>query len=84
VTELLTWGLARLVQAGGRQGRGMVELVPGEAALMNRLLSAAGLERWLELWEKVRALFARTDAVNLDRKQAILTAFLSVERLARG
>lgn len=84
VTELLTWWLARLVQAGGRQGRGMVEVVPGEAALMNRLLSAAGLERWLELWEKVRALFARTDAVNLDRKQAILTAFLSVERLARG
>jgi DNA polymerase-3 subunit delta' len=84
VTELLIWWLARLVQAGGREGRGMSEVVPGEAALMNRLLSAAGLERWLELWEKVQALFARTDAVNLDRKQAILTAFLSIERLAKG
>jgi DNA polymerase-3 subunit delta' len=36
------------------------------------------------VWEKVTALFARTDAVNLDRKQAMLTAFLAIERLARA
>ena len=84
VTELLGWWLARLIRAGGRQGRGMSEAVAGESALMGRLLSAADLERWLEVWEKVTALFARTDAVNLDRKQAMLTAFLAIERLARG
>lgn len=84
VTELLGWWLARLIRAGGREGRGMSEVVPGEGALMGRLLSAADLERWLEVWEKVTALFARTDAVNLDRKQAMLTAFLAIERLARG
>lgn len=84
VTELLGWWLARLIRAGGREGRGMSEVVPGEAALMSRLLSAADLERWLEVWEKVTNLFARTDAVNLDRKQAMLTAFLAVERLARA
>lgn len=83
VTELLGWWLARLVRAGGRQGRGMSEVVAGEGALMGRLLSAADLERWLEVWEKVTALFARADAVNLDRKQAMLTAFLAIERLAR-
>lgn len=84
VTELLGWWLARLIRAGGRQGRGMSEVVAGEGALMGRLLTAADLERWLEVWEKVTALFARTDAVNLDRKQAMLTAFLAVERLARA
>lgn len=84
VTELMGWWLARLVRAGGRRGAGMAEVVAGEAALMERLLSAASLEQWLELWEKVTALFARTDAVNLDRKQAILTAFLAVERLVRA
>ncbi|MBC7905842.1 MAG: DNA polymerase III subunit delta' [Rhodospirillaceae bacterium] len=84
VTELLSWWLARLIRAGGREGRGMSEVVPGEAALMGRLLTAADLERWLEVWEKVTALFARTDAVNLDRKQAMLTAFLAIERLARA
>lgn len=84
VTELLGWWLARLIRAGGRQGSGMSEVVPGEGALMGRLLAAADLERWLEVWEKITALFARTDAVNLDRKQAMLTAFLAIERLARG
>ncbi|HTH16073.1 MAG TPA: DNA polymerase III subunit delta' [Magnetospirillum sp.] len=84
VTELLGWWLARLVRAGGRQGRGMSEVVAGEGALMGRLLAAGDLERWLEVWEKVSALFARTDAVNLDRKQAMLTAFLAIERLARA
>ncbi|CAA7617931.1 DNA polymerase III subunit delta' [Magnetospirillum sp. UT-4] len=84
VTELLGWWLARLVRAGGREGRGLVEVVPGEAAVMGRLLAAGSLERWLELWEKVTALFARVDAVNLERKQALLTAFLAVERLARA
>jgi DNA polymerase III subunit delta' len=82
VTGLLTWWLARLVRAGGREGRGMAEVVPGEAALMGRLLAAAGLEQWLEVWEKITTLFARTDAVNLDRKQAVISAFLAVERLA--
>jgi len=84
VTELFGWWLARLVRAGGRREIGLAEAVPGEAAVMARLLAAAGLERWLEVWEKVTFLFARTDAVNLDRKQALLTAFLAVERLARA
>lgn len=83
VTGLLVWWLARLIRAGGRQGRGMSEVVPGEAALMGRLLAAASLEHWLEVWEKISTLFARTEAVHLDRKQAVLGAFLSVERLAR-
>ena len=58
-------------------------MVPGEAALIGRLLAAASLEHWLEVWEKISTLFARTEAVHLDRKQAVLGAFLSVERLAR-
>ena len=83
VTELFGWWLARLIRLGGRQG-GVTEVVAGEGEVMARLLAAGGLERWLEVWEKVTTVFARTDAVNLDRKQALLTAFLAVERLARG
>jgi DNA polymerase III subunit delta' len=83
VTDLTGWWLARLVRAGARPGIALAETVAGEARLMERLLATASLERWLELWEKVTALFARTDAIALDRKQALLTAFLAVERLAR-
>lgn len=82
LSGLFVWWLARLVRAGGLDGAGMAEVVAGEARLMGRLLAGASLERWLDVWEKTQALFARTDAVNLDRKQALLTAFLAVERLA--
>lgn len=84
VTDLLSWWLARLIRAGGRQGEGMTEVVAGEGGLMGRLLAAGRLDQWLDVWEKTSALFARTDAVNLDRKQALLSAFLAVERLARA
>jgi DNA polymerase-3 subunit delta' len=84
VTELFGWWLARLIRTGGRRGEGVAEVAEGEARVMECLLAAAGLERWLEVWENVVFLFARTDAVNLDRKQALLTAFLAVERLARA
>ncbi len=80
-TELLVWWLARLVRAGVR-GAGVAEVVPGEAALVARLTGPAangGLDRWLEVWEKVSQLFARADAANLDRKQVVLTALLGIE-----
>lgn len=58
-------------------------MVPGEAAVMERLLGASKLDQWLEVWEKTSHLFARAEAVNLDRKQVVLNAFLTVERQGR-
>ncbi len=93
LTDLLGWWLARLIRIGGRIGHEetgggntpmMAEVVAGESKVIARLLDAATLEHWLDVWDKVTALFARTDAVNLDRKQALLTAFLAVERLSRA
>jgi len=84
VTELLCWWLARLVRNGGRAGEGTgIEVVSGELVLIDRLLAAASLEQWLEVWEKISLMFARAEAVHLDRKQILLGAFLTVERLAR-
>lgn len=83
VSQLLTWWLARLVRAGGRQAL-PAEVVPGEAAVLGRLLGAGGLDQWVQVWEKVSHLFARAEAVHLDRKQVLLDAFLMVERQARA
>lgn len=83
VTELFGWWLAKMIRLGG-QGGALPEVVAGEAAVMSRLLAAGGLDQWVEVWEKVTSLFARADAVNLDRKQVVLNAFLAVERLARS
>lgn len=80
-TELMVWWLARFARALAR-GSWPAEVVPGEAALMARLAGARGLDRWVEVWEKVQRLFARAESANLDRKQVVLNALLTLESAA--
>ncbi|MCG5242631.1 DNA polymerase III subunit delta' [Azospirillum doebereinerae] len=80
-TELLVWWLARFARSLAR-GQWPAEVVPGEAALMTRLANARGLERWVEVWEKVQRLFARAESANLDRKQVVLNALAALESAA--
>ncbi|HVI50212.1 MAG TPA: DNA polymerase III subunit delta' [Candidatus Sulfotelmatobacter sp.] len=82
VTDLLLWWIVQATTRSAGQGGG--EAVPGEAALQCRLVAAAGLEPWVQLWEKTQTLFSRADAVNLDRKQVLLNAFSGLERLCRA
>lgn len=81
VGELLERWLARLLRAGAG-GALPAEVVPGEAEIVARLLQRGSLEAWLQLWEKLSRLFSRTEAASLDRKQAILTAFLALQARA--
>ena len=74
----LRW-LATAAGRGGLAG----EAVAGEGALGKKLVATAGLDRWLDLWDRTVRAFERTDAVNLDRKQVVLNAFLSLERAVR-
>ncbi|GEO80154.1 DNA polymerase III subunit delta' [Pararhodospirillum oryzae] len=80
LSDLLPWWLARMVRRGlaeeGPSGPGL----PGEDPVAARLLAAAPLDRWIEVWENVGALFERARAVHLDRKQTVLGAFHLVER----
>lgn len=82
VGDLLRWWVGRLVLFGARGGEGL-RASDTERALMGRLLQGAGLDHWLEVWEKINHLLARADAVNLDRKQVVLNAFLALESAAR-
>ncbi len=83
LSELFAWWVARAAAVAGRRAEGEAEVVAGEAALQRRLVDTAGLDRWVEVWEKITHLFERADAVNLDRKQIVLNAFLALERLGR-
>ncbi|HKY95026.1 MAG TPA: DNA polymerase III subunit delta' [Kiloniellales bacterium] len=78
--ELLGWWLARLVRAGAA-GELPASILPEESAVAERLLAGGRLADWLALWEKLARLVARTDRVNLDRKQVAMTAFLEIEAL---
>ena len=73
-----------LAQAARRAAAGQgTEVVAGEGELQKRLVARTGLERWTALWERISNLFDRADAVNLDGKQVILNAFLTVEKACR-
>ncbi len=83
VAELLPDWLARMVtRAAGGQGGAS----PEERAAWARLgaKAGAGVDRWAELWEKLNRLFDLVDAVNLDRKQAVLNAFFALDEASRG
>lgn len=62
---------------------GMSDAVAGEAALARRLTDAVGLDRWVELWEKIGGLALRAERVNLDRKQVVINAFMALQSTAR-
>lgn len=81
--ELLASWFARLIAAGARGGP-VEGLVDGETETARRLLNAGSLDQWLDLWEKITNLAARTDRVNLDRKHVILSVFSALESAARA
>lgn len=82
-TELLVWWFARLVRVGAGES-GAPSVAANEVALATRLLAAAKLDRWVEVWEKVTAFLARADALNLDRKHVIVLIFSALARTASG
>lgn len=77
-SELFVWWLARMIRAGS-SGRMPQDVVPGEGELMAGLLARRSLAQWLALWDKVSRLLTRVESANLDRKQALLAAFLELE-----
>ena len=72
--------LARLAIATA-QGDGQAG-ASDEGALLRRFGSRAPAARWAALRGEIEESFARTDALNLDRKQTILGAFFAIERAA--
>jgi DNA polymerase-3 subunit delta' len=79
VEELVRQLLARLAVAAAREREGGE---PASAAreeeVVRRLGVRAQAARWAELRDEIGRSFARTDALNLDRKQTILGAFFAI------
>jgi DNA polymerase III subunit delta' len=55
----------------------------GGAAPLDRLARRAPAARWAALRAEIDETFARTEGLNLDRKQAILGAFFAIDAAAR-
>ena len=67
--------------------RAVEELIAFELARLAGTMAQSGdsrkAARWAELREEIGQSFARTDALNLDRKQTILGAFFAIDGAAR-
>jgi len=79
VTGLLRWWLERMILTAAGKAPATSGAADDEALFMAGLASQASLDRWFLVWEKINHLVARTDGLNLDKKQIVLDAFLGLE-----
>ncbi len=76
--EMLQSWLQRLIRQLA-SGQPTTDVMAGESEQISRISALARVDQWLDLWEKVGHLIARADAVNLDRKQVIVSVFASLK-----
>ncbi|MBL6933736.1 MAG: DNA polymerase III subunit delta', partial [Rhodospirillales bacterium] len=79
-TLLLGW-LGRLILSSSKGEQGGKST---EERLNVRLGNTTALASWLEVWDKINHLLARTDAINMDRRQMIIQIFLALEKAAQA
>ncbi len=82
VGELLLGWLARAIRHAAAPAN--AETAPDDTPRATRLIGQGNLDRWLQVWEKITLLLARTESVNLDRKQVLLSAVMAIASAARG
>jgi DNA polymerase-3 subunit delta' len=81
--ELLSQFLSRMIARAARGEAAPSDLIAGEGEVMQQLAVRANPARWASLRATIEQDFASTDQLNLDRKQAMLGAFLAIEETAR-
>ncbi|NKB56874.1 MAG: DNA polymerase III subunit delta' [Alphaproteobacteria bacterium] len=74
---LADW-LSRLVRDTA-SGAAVKEIIPGEAQAAAEFGGQARLAQTMAVWEKVSRLLAQAQSANLDRKQVVVSAFLSLQ-----
>ncbi len=85
VMQLWLWWLARITRAGFTAPMALAggEIVPGEARIAGDVITRAGLESLVRVWEKTAALIARAEGANLDRKQVVIGVFGQLQTVMR-
>ena len=85
VREFFSRLMTRLIRTAALQNDDRAEAsISDEQRLLGALAPAAGLDRWLEVWEKSNDLLARAENANLDRKQVVLDLFLTLQGAVRS
>ena len=83
LARLLDRVLALAIRHGATSGSG--NTAPDEIVrLATRLLAAASLDRWVAVWDNVTRLMRQATSASLDRRQVVVTAFLTLDAVAGG
>lgn len=77
-SRMLSDWLSKLVR-GTASDTPLEEIVPGEAAVAAQFGGKAHLAQNMAVWEKVSRLLIQADSANLDRKQVVVSAFLTLQ-----
>jgi DNA polymerase-3 subunit delta' len=73
---ILSW-CERIVRAQAR-GEKLQDIVSGDTETFERLVRIYQARHFLECWEKTAHIFRMTEHGNLDKKQALISAFLTL------
>jgi len=79
-TQIMTGWCERQARATAR-GQVPVDILPGDAAVFQKIGSSYPPKHFLNAWEKISQLVLQTDLYNLDKKQAIIGAFLALQKV---
>lgn len=66
----------------GSSGEDALSSFAAHAPALARLSARGTLERWLTLWEKLQAARQRAEALNLDKRHLIVSAFVGIDAAA--
>jgi len=72
--EILTNWCERMARLQAR-GLPLTDVLPGDAAVFQRLMDSFPPRHFLNTWEKLAQLFLQAEYANLDKRQALITAF---------
>lgn len=80
--QMLTDWLAAMVRGVATSSFNLAD--PREEEIVRRLAQPGDLDRWAAVWDEISHSLARANALNLDRKQTILTVFFRLAETARA
>lgn len=78
-TEIMTGWCERQARASAR-GQAAADILPGDAAVFDRIKRMYPSGHFLNAWEKISLIVRQTESYNLDKRQAIIGAFLALQR----
>ena len=82
--DLTDWWLTRLIRAGAT-GQLPPLVFEEEGPILQKCMQLGSIGRWMEIRDNFKAMLSKTEApANLDRKQVIVSAFLSLETMLQG